>query len=164
MPSNIASLATTARARLIAALANPLIQAEADDANVTVTFGTPKVVSVGGKNTSITSIFTRTTTVNNVTTTETVNSVNHYYDRNPIGEFLTPQYTTDPTPVLIPFNYTAASTYAELLPLILAHYGVAFEAEDVVGGSFTGIPILTAAPNSLGWTGSCTFPEFVSPS
>ena len=49
MPSNIASLANTARARLIAALTNPLIQAEADDANVTVAFGTPKVVAVDGK-------------------------------------------------------------------------------------------------------------------
>jgi hypothetical protein len=162
MPSNIASLAITARARLIAALANPLIQAEADDANVTVAFGTPKVVAVDGKNTSITSIFTRTTTVNSVTTTETVNSVNHYYNRNPIGEFLTVQMTTGATPAPIRFNYTSASTYAELLILILAHYGVAFEAGDIVDGSFTGIPTLTAAPDSIGWTGSFTFPEFVA--
>ena len=126
MPSNIASLAITARARLIAALANPLIQVEADDANVTVAFGTPKVVAV----------------------------------RNPIGEFLTVQMTTGATPAPIPFDYTSASTYAELLILILAHYGVAFEADDIVGGSFTGIPTLTAAPDSIGWTGSFTFPEF----
>lgn len=163
MPNNLASLAIAARARMIAAASTAAIQAEADDADVTVTFSTPTVTGDVNRNTMVHATYTRTTTVGEVTTTNNVNATSMHYNRNDIGEFLTPQYTTDPTPTLIPFNYTAASTYAELLPLILAHYGVAFEDEDVVGGSFTGIPILTAAPNSLGWTGSFTFPEFVGP-
>lgn len=163
MPNNLASLAISARARLMAAVASPLIQAEADDANVTVAFGTPKVVAVDGKNTSITSIFTRTTTVGGVTTTETVNSVNHYYNRNPIGEFLTPQYSTAETPVLIPFNYTTVSTTNALIPLIAAHYGVTLLEEDIVLEGFSGIPTITATPTSLGWTGTHTFPEYVAP-
>lgn len=163
MPNNLPSLAIAARARMIAAASTAAIQAEADDADVTVTFSTPVATGDVNRNTMVHATYTRTTTVGEVTTTTDVNATSMYYNRNDIGEFLTPQYTTDPTPVLIPFDYTAASTYAELLPLILAHYGVAFEAEDVVGGSFTGIPILTVAPNSLGWTGSFTFPEFVGP-
>ena len=163
MPNNLASLAASARARLLAAVASPLIQAEADDANVTVVLGAPVAVAVDGNNTVVSATFTRPKVVDGVTTTETINSLKFYYNRNPIGEFLTPQYSTAETPVLIPFNYTTVSTTNALIPLIAAHYGVTLLEEDIVLEAFSGIPTITATATSLGWTGTHTFPEYVAP-
>ena len=80
------------------------------------------------------------------------NNLAIYYDRNPIGEFLPYDPTFTPN--------VAADTHA-LLPMILDHYGVNLQPEDVVLAPVPpiGDVTITATPTSLGWIGSYAFAE-----
>lgn len=136
MPTNYEQ---TARERLLGNVLEASWHAGID--SVGVVFGGPEPVGRYGKNTKV-----RFTTYQNATYK---GSFFAFTDREPINE------PFGETPTL---TATGITTTVDLLPFILAEYGIAIDTEDIIDEPVTGSVFrIVSSPNSLGWTGVLVF-------
>lgn len=136
MPTNYEQ---TARERLLGNVLEANWHAGID--SVGVVFGGPEPVGRYGKNTKV-----RFTTYQG---TAYKGSFFAFTDREPINE------PFGETPTL---TATGITTTVDLLPFILAEYGIAIDPEDIIDEPVTGSVFrIVSAPGSLGWTGVLVF-------